>query len=112
MFKGEHVVGWEVTVERQIEGKDVREKILASWGVGWGGLQWIKELVEQGKATQHETYGYPNSYKALAKDILPLIKDRGSQKVYSMSRSVKIDYEKIKECSPDEELLIEAWDQS
>ncbi len=103
-------MGWLISVESQISEKDHSELILASWNSSWGALEWITELVKQGKATQHGKYGYPNSYTALAKDVLPLIKTMS--KGFSSVRSKKLHNENIKNCSLEEELRIEACDMS
>ena len=37
------------------------------------GIEWMKDLVNDGKATVRATGGYPDTYTALACDVLPLI---------------------------------------
>lgn len=104
-------MGWLISVERQNLEKDESELVLASWYASWGGLKWIKDLVKQGEATVLSDIGYSNRYTALAKDILPFIENELS-KGKSMERSIIINPERIKDCLPDEELLVDACDMS
>ncbi|MDR2179279.1 MAG: hypothetical protein LBP21_03125 [Synergistaceae bacterium] len=58
--------------------KKLKKSSLAYWHVGTGGLQWLKDLVAAGKAKfskQVESDYWYGVYKALARDVLPLIQD-------------------------------------
>ena len=96
----------------------------SSWHPGLGGLDWLHELVKQGKAVFDNRGGYPDRFTGTAKDILPKLSSGppphkgpfviGDDYVApgGWTGGVTIDRAKIAECSPDEQLTIVAWDQS
>lgn len=91
---------------------------------GLGGLDWLEELVRQGKAVDVGGNGYPCRYKVAAKDVLvkiaagpppndgPFVIGDDYVAPGGWTGNVRIDRAKVSECSPDEGLIIEAWDQS
>lgn len=100
------------------------EALLVSWLVGgFGGLDWINELVKEGKAVGLGGNGYPLRYTVLAKDFLPRIaagipKPGGGPIIgddYYLPANW-IGNPKIRErfaaCPSEQLLLINAWDQS
>ena len=100
-----------------------RDRLIASWFIGPGGLRWINALVEAGKATG-EGNGYPYSYTALAKDVLPLLKGGpprhkgplviGDDYILpgGWPRNAKINRDVMASCAPDQLIYIHAWDDS
>lgn len=96
---------------------------LATWFVDPGGLHWLDDLVQAGKATA-EGNGYPFRFHARAGDVLPLILDGppdhegpfivGEDYVLpgAATWEVELDREQIAQCRPEEMLRIVAWDQS
>lgn len=125
------MLGWHISIYRQADGglspataesaKDIR---LAVWQTGLGGLDWILELVEAGKAIDLGGNGYPCQYTATAENLLPRIIDEppGALLVWASGaddiitekwegRTV-IDHSAANDCRPDEWLLIVAWDES
>jgi hypothetical protein len=122
------MLGWQINIHRLIPGESqynlTKESLLASWTTSLGGLDWIEALVKDGKAEDLGGTGYPCWYKATAKIILPIIMDGpprykgppvfGNDYILpsGWTGEVKIDHSKIAECLPDEQLIIEAWDQS
>ena len=86
--------GWHISVFRKIAGRSspvktpsreifpsvtdriaIEETRLAVWQAGWGGLQWLDELVVAGHAIDFPGDGYPNYYTAKAESLLPVIAD-------------------------------------
>lgn len=101
-----------------------KDSLLASWTASIGGLDWLDQLVRDGKATDYGGDGYPMRYTAPARHVLPLI--ASSPPGHGGPAVVGDDYflpsgwvgktrmsrEKLTQCPPDEELYIEAWDES
>jgi hypothetical protein len=127
------MLGWSITVRisppnDQLSGA---EDILARWLTDASGLTWLRPLVDQGKVFQTKQNGYPNEYRGLAGDILPLIRtdamqprglgvwvfgmDEGEEYAFPPSGVVTdvMRYEdRIAACLDDQWVIIEAWDQS
>lgn len=113
------MLGWDVLVTRRSD-----EVSIASWTIGTGGLRWFDELVTQGLAAQLSGNGYPTSYVLAARHLLPLIrsailpKESGPALLGDdyLGLGASATHLKLKpsinECTPDTELLVEAWDLS
>ena len=111
-------------------GDDVLGGRLAVWQAGSYGLNWIAEAAaREGGVIRKFECGYPHRYFARAVDILPTIRDHVPYKapMYEHSSWVvpegsvllpgyvgktTIDDGAIDECSADEWLYIEVWDES
>jgi hypothetical protein len=124
------MLGWEFYIYRHDLAPDPRQitpddrALLARWLVSLGGLDWISNLVRDGKATDLSVTEYPLTYLAKASDVLPLIahgppKYEGSLVVgddyehpTGWTGDVSIHHDRIAACHPDLILLIHAWDQS
>ena len=123
------MLGWWIHVAQQTPAErdaaaDDKAAVLADWVTSVFGTEWIKKLVEEGKATQHSHNGYLNLYTAVARDVLPLI--AGGPPTHNgptilgddyvmpgdWTGNIKIHREKITACPPDQILTIEAWDLS
>lgn len=124
------MIGWYVVVatkarDERMNDADSKAAILASWEVSVGGLDWIDELVAQGRVTKLRGGGYPNLYSAKAGDVLPMLND-GPPKESGGATIIGDDYvmpagwrgnlqmyrDRMAACPPDHVLSIEAWDQS
>lgn len=118
----------------------MEDSILATWRTGPCGINWLDELVRKSKAVaQLSSGGYPWRYTCVAKEILPTNsdfpaeerlppsggfvhpwswEDAFSERVARLnSLPERIAYfemypDRIAECRPNDELLIEAWDNS
>lgn len=125
------MLGWNIAVYRQSENntspatsESPASKRLAIWQTGLGGLEWIDELVKKNEAIDLGGNGYPNKYTAKAKTLIPYISDKPplAKEVWSSDEGdvlldtwvgkTVIDRNEIKDCSPDEWLIIEAFDES
>lgn len=123
------MIGWCIVVaaqtpEERDRSVDRQEAVLANWEVGPGGLDWLQQLVIEGKATWLARNGYPNRYTANASDVLPLLAGgppahRGAAIIgddYVMPANWKgkviLHEDRIAACPPDQVLTIDAWDQS
>ena len=117
------MLGWEVIVIKESEADDASHYLIG-WTTGLGGLSWLDELVKQGLAQDLGGNGYPNKYSGQASIILPKIVPVlpnyegkfviGDDYVLEGGENweIRINQSKIDACSPDEKLLIEAWDRS
>jgi len=120
------MLGWEVFVLREKDSSTRRTAglWLASWETGLFGLQWIDELVKQGKAADLGGNGYPNRYTTSANLLFPILMsglpENESPPVVSddyalpagWNSTLKLNSQQIAKCAEDEPLVIEAWDQS
>ena len=111
-------------------GDDVLGGRLAVWQAGPYGLNWIAEAAaREGGVIRKFECGYPHRYLAGAADILPTIRDHvpykapmyehpswvvpeGSVLLPGYVGKTTIDDKSIDECSADEWLYIEVWDES
>jgi len=100
--------------------------LLAAWSTGLGGLKWIDDLVKKGEAIDLNIggevllclYGTKlSTIKHVLKGNIPKPDDPpviGED--YTLPSGfigdVEIHESRIAECSEDEEIIIEAWDQS
>ena len=98
-----------------------KDAILATWEAGLGGLGWITQLCEQGKATQLSSNGFPNRYTASADVIAPLLLagiaeaqdgDFPQDKLMGWPGCITVYPERVAACLPGQLLTIEVWDQS
>ena len=106
------------------EGRAEKALELARWEAGLGSTAWVDGLVNDGRAAKLAAGGYPNKYAALAKDVLPLLKD--GPPLHAGPPVVGDDYytpggwtgkaqfnaERINACSPSVMLTVETWDLS
>ena len=125
------MLGWNIGVYRQ--GTEATEPAtfesdsadrVAVWQTGLGGLRWIDDLVEQGRAVALGGNGYPLRYTARAADLVPVIEqgppNANTHWIYGVNDTLgpawdgkTVFHEDVaRDCSPDEWLLIEAWDES
>ncbi len=97
---------------------------IAAWQTGIDGLDWIDQLVEDGRAVGTMGSGYPGAFFAPARHLLPVILDgppaanatwmSGPTDILTprwQGRTV-IDREQANACNPEERLLLEVWDES
>jgi hypothetical protein len=121
------MLGWDVSVRREVEESAPNATdglLLASWQTGPFGLQWLDELVKDGKAIDLGGNGYPDRYRVVANVLLPILttglQSSDSPPVvgddYALPRGwssrVKLNRQRISECADTEHLLVEAWDLS
>jgi hypothetical protein len=121
------MMGWWIVIAQQTPEErdanpDKKSSVIASWESSLGGLDWLDELTERGKATQLTKNGYPTRYAAFACDLVPLLVD-GPPKHYDLpiigdgyvmpngwSGNININQEKLATCPPGQILTIDAWD--
>ena len=121
------MLGWEIFITQKDPQKasSSSKPFIAKWMTGLGGDRWIKDLVNKGLAEDIATNsGYPHTYSAKAKFIFPLITSglpqyKGSTVIgddYFLEGdanwNIEIDELEMSKCDPEDELLVEAWDQS
>ena len=101
----------------------LKRQDLAVWQTDCYGLDWIEDLVKAGKAIRLWGGGYPSLYTATAENLITQIIDGPPRANDSRNKWVEGDVKpsvvgtwinrtKAADCSPDEWLLIEAWDES
>ena len=125
------MLGWHISVYRQADDRASPATFaapegprLAVWQTDRFGLDWIDELVKQGRASDLGGDGYPLRYTATAEYITPRLAGEPphAHRVWLLEvgdtvdekwagRTV-IDGSGVVACRPDEWLLIEAWDES
>lgn len=74
------MLGWHISVFRQTDGGSSPARAdsgqgthLAVWQTDLGGLDWLDELVKNGRAIDLGGDGYPNGYTAQAQSLIPQI---------------------------------------
>ncbi len=122
------MIGYSIAIYEFVEGMDITsisndKEALATWtSGGFGGLDWIDNLVRESKAEDLGGNGYPLYYKAKAQFILEAlaldVSKNKSQTIigddYLMPSDwpSEIDTSKIAKCEPNQQLILEAWDLS
>jgi hypothetical protein len=108
---------------RKFDFPEVTDYCIASWTVGTKGLDWLDELVKEGKAKCGGN-GYPLWYEAKAEVLLPVIcagppSPKGPVVIgedYVLPAGwigkVKVNQSNVDRCNAEEELVIIAFDQS
>ena len=84
-------------------------KRLAEWETGLSGLDWIDELVKDGKAIDLGVFGLLGGYTATAEHLIPRIVEHPPGALEWQWRT-GVDRAALADCRPDEWLLVEAWD--
>lgn len=96
---------------------------IAVWQSGIAGLRWLDDLVKSGAAITARANGYPSVFYAKAVDVVPhLDVPPEARQVWLSGRNdilteewageTVVDQGTAAACTPDEWLLIEAWDES
>ena len=123
------MLGWNISVYRLEQGavrattKTPTGVRLAVWQTGLDGLDWIDELVKQGKAKNLGGNGYPCRFTATAEHLIPHfvngIPEANGTLSFEGSGTLMegwkdkgaINQTAITACRPDEWLLLLAWDK-
>ena len=125
------MLGWHISVYRQ-EGDGSKPEAfetprgvrIAVWQAELRGLDWVEQLIGEGKATHLGGNGYPFRFAAQAALVLPIftdgppearepwVTDPGDVLTSKWKGKTTIDEEAVKSCEPGEWLIIEAWDES
>jgi len=110
-------LGWLIIIFQQktpkpspptSETKTGREVI--RWEAYVNGINWIDELVSEGKALELKSGGHPCLYTAQTKYLLP---DLESNPPFIRTWSnLELDKSRLLKISPKEWLIIEVWDMS
>ncbi len=105
-------------------GQAPRGQRLAVWQTGINGLDWFDDLVRNGLAISLGGSGYPTSYTARIEHVRPTISkgppdankvwgsDPGDILQDGWCGKTTIDHDALRQCRPDEWILVEAWDES
>jgi hypothetical protein len=113
------MLGWNISVYRKSDHKK-----LAEWQSRLYGLIWIDDLVKEGHATFLDGNGYPYHFTATASHLLPPILEGPPEAnehwthapsdilLENWAGKTVLDHDAMSQCAPEEELLIEAWDES
>jgi len=122
------MIGYSISVYQFVEGVDITtisndNEALATWtSGGFGGLDWIDNLVSEGKAEDLGGEGYPFYYKVKAQVILQALATDtpkneeqtivDDENAMTSDWQSKIDASAIAKLKPNQQLIIEAWDLS
>ena len=116
------MLGWKICITQ--ESSTDKSEYLMIWSAGIGGLDWLDQLVKDGLAQDLGGNGYPCRYSAKAAVLLPRVVPVlpnyegkfviGDDYVLAGGEhwGIKLNQSKIDACSPEETLIIEAWDES
>jgi hypothetical protein len=125
------MLGWHISVYRQISNRDSPAKFgaehgqrLAAWQTGYSGLDWLEQLVRQKSVIGLGGNGYPVEFTAQLHVIRSAILggppnanpvwgfDDGDILLEGWLGKTTIDQDAILSCDPGEWLLVQAWDES
>ncbi len=125
------MLGWHIGVYRQKDGgaeaatfSSAKGDRIAVWQARLGGLDWVNELFQEGRAIRLGANGYPSSFTARASDVLPILAEgppearkhwvSGPNDILTDKWEGKTTFndEVSRACDPEEWLIIEAWDES
>jgi hypothetical protein len=110
------MLGWEIFVYRRAaaESQDKREGVLvARWMTeAFGGLDWADNLVASKQALDLGGSGYPSRYSIPAGVLLTLLSHGFPSARPGWTSNLLMDRAALASCSSEEELEVEAWDQS
>lgn len=112
------MLGWEIVVTN-------KEQKIASWMTGMSGTDWMSDLIKEGKAKDlGSNGGYPDTFLVPAKVLVPILTNGipqvggtlviGEDYAISGNKVWKLDIQidQLNQCLPEDDLVIEAWDQS
>lgn len=99
---------------------------LATWQANISGVRWLQKLVSENCAELVSNgYGYPDIFSAQARWVVPVLLEGppGARDVWIIgegdqidcpvaSRRSRFDREAILACNPEDQLVIEVWDES
>ena len=125
------MLGFHISVYRQTDGgaapatfETPEGQRLAVWQTGLFGLDWLDELVGEGKAINLGVQGLAGRYTATSEHLLPriiagpplakAIWGAGGSDILldNWDGRTVIDHAAAAACRPDEWLLVQAWDES
>jgi hypothetical protein len=125
------MLGWHISVYRQTDGggapataESAEGSRVAVWQTGTEGLDWLKELVSEGKAVDLGGNGYPSRFTATAEVLIQRIVDGppGARDQWLVDAGdivtdkwvgkTMVDGAVASQCAADEWLIVKAWDES
>jgi hypothetical protein len=125
------MLGWHISVYRQTDGggapateESAEGSRLAVWQTGVEGLDWLRELVTEGKVVDLGGNGYPSRFTAAAEVLVPRIVDTppgardqwlldaGDIVTDKWAGKTVVDGAVTAQCGAGEWLIVKAWDES
>lgn len=118
------MLGWEVFVYRHRATNPGEGLLVGRWMTGIFGLKWIDELVKAQRAVDLGGNGYPCRYSMAASTFMSVVTNglpsHDTPPVIGEDYALpagwnsepELNMAVLAECGRDEELVIEAWDQS
>jgi hypothetical protein len=125
------MIGWHISVKRQLGGGHLPASFnsecgesLAVWQTWPIGRDWLEDFVQKSRIMFLGGNGMPFRYTAAAKEILPMLLpkpphakdvwhfDPGDVLTEKWHGKTFLDHQGLAQCSPEEWLLIEVWDES
>lgn len=87
--------------------------VLAQWLAAAGGLNWITELVQSGKATQTDFHGYPMRYQTRFADLQSVLRNGPptDPKRWDGIHGLQQFEDRIARCSGAQIVTVTAWDR-
>lgn len=122
------MLGWWILIQRRVpDGQDdtgTREVTVATWTVGLGGLDWLNDLVVEGRAVDLGGNGYPDRYTITAGELRKVIsagppRPKGPDVIGddyfrpgNWIGRAEVNRAELDACPEQEILEVEAWDES
>jgi hypothetical protein len=114
----------ETTGSAEVPKQTDDDPRIATWQTGLDGVDWLTQLVANGRALSTTRSGYPDTYTIPCRDFITRLDEGlpGEHATWVASphdiivgsgpRQTTIDTETLALCDPNEWLLVEAWDES
>lgn len=119
------MLGWDICVYREDAPLHQHRPVnLAKWSVGLNGIDWLDEMVKNGRAERLSGGGYPSRYRAQWKDLWPelLVQPTPYQgppvlgddyvMLAGWQGQKTVNRDEVLRCQPDDYLIVDAWDPS
>lgn len=110
----------EATGSEDVPERTADDPLIAVWQSWLGGINWVRELVDQDRALPTVRTGYPDTYLVLCQDFKARLEAGlpSENKTWALGYGdiitdrwlgeTKIDEELLAQCPPDEWLIVEA----
>ena len=126
------MLGWHISLLRQQDSgrlepatfESKSDTRVAVWQTGLHGLDWLDDLSKEGRIVSLGGNGYPIRYTGKASELLPRVGGKPPEALETWvcgpndivtdawAGKTTFDQAELDNCTPDEWLIVEAWDES
>ncbi|MEI7890141.1 MAG: hypothetical protein WCI34_07505 [Actinomycetes bacterium] len=126
------MLGWHISLLRQQDSgrlepatfESKSDTRVAVWQTGLHGLDWLADLAKEDRIVSLGGNGYPIRYTGKANELLPRVGDKPPEALAhwvcgpndiltdAWAGKTTFDQTELDNCTPEEWLIVEAWDES